>query len=111
MGPPLKPIPAVDEQVLDGCSTNFDDENEYQLPTLEELGIEMPEESSSVLFPGGETEALRRLDEHMEKEVCILCLEFNYIPVILMAASCQYFSIKNFSSYPNWLFDKLDILI
>ena len=109
MGPPLKPIPAVDKQVLDDCSTQFDDENDYKLPTLEELGIEMPEGSSSVLFPGGETEALRRLDEHMEKEVCILWLEFNYIPVILMAANFQSFFIKNFSSYPlcyliNWTF-------
>lgn len=77
MGPPLKPVPTVDKQMFDGCSTPFDDENEYQLPTLEELGIEMPEESSTVLFPGGETEALRRLDEHMEKEVCIILAVFN----------------------------------
>lgn len=28
-----------------------------------------------------------------------------------MAASFQNFSIKNFSSYPNWLFGKLNILI
>ena len=74
MGPPLKPVPAVDEQIFDGCSTPLDDENDYQLPTLEELGIKMPEESSTVLFPGGETEALRRLDEHMEKEVYIVWL-------------------------------------
>ena len=80
MGPPLKPVPAVDEQLFDGCSTPVDGENEYKLPTLEELGIEMPEESSAVLFPGGETEALRRLDEHMEKKVCILLSEFNLHP-------------------------------
>ena len=107
MGPPLKPVPTVDEQVLDGCSTPVDDENEYKLPTLEELGIEMPEESSTVLFPGGETEALRWLDEHMEKEVCILWPEFNLIypcNIILMGASSQ-----NISSYSNWLFGKLNI--
>ena len=71
MGPPLKPISAVDKKTFDGCSTHLGDEINYQLPTLEELGIEMPEESSTVLFPGGETEALRRLDEQMEKEVHI----------------------------------------
>ena len=50
MGPPLKPVPIVDEQLFDGCSTPIDDEHEYKLPTLEELGIEMPAESSTVLF-------------------------------------------------------------
>lgn len=39
------------------------------MPTLEELGIERPHQTSGILFPGGETEALRRLNEHMEKEV------------------------------------------
>ena len=77
MGPPLKPVPVVDEQLFDGCSTPIDDEHEYKLPTLEELGIEVPAESSTVIFPGGETEALRRLDEHMQREVCILWPEFN----------------------------------
>lgn len=76
MGPPLKPVPTVDEQSFDGCSTPIDDENVYKLPTLEELGIEMSEESSTLLFHGGETEALRRLGEHMEREVCILWPEF-----------------------------------
>ena len=80
MGPPLKPVPAVDEQLFDGCSTPVDDGHGYNLPTLEELGIEMPEESSTVLFPGGETEALRRLDEHMEREVCIFWPELNLNP-------------------------------
>lgn len=71
MGPPLKPIPVVDKKMFDGCSTPLTNENKYQLPTLEELGIKMPDESSGVIFPGGETEALRRLDEHMEREVCM----------------------------------------
>ena len=71
MGPPLKPILTVDKTTFDGCSTPVSDneDKKFKVPTLEELGIETPEESSSVLFPGGETEALRRLDEHMEKEV------------------------------------------
>ena len=74
MGTPSKPIPTIDKKTFDGCTTPLgdDEDGKYQVPTLEELGIEMPEESSSVLFPGGETEALRRLDEHMEKEVYVL---------------------------------------
>ena len=71
MGKPSKPIPTIDKETFDGCTTPLEDDEDgkYQVPTLKELGIEMPEESSSVLFPGGETEALRRLDEHMEREV------------------------------------------
>ena len=74
MGTPSKPIPTIDKKTFDGCTTPLgdDEDGKYQVPTLEELGIEMPEESSSVLFPGGETEALRRLDEHMEREVYVL---------------------------------------
>lgn len=68
LGSPLKPIPTVDKSTFDGCSTPVGKGNEYQLPTLEELEIETPKESSTVLFPGGESEALRRLDEHMQKE-------------------------------------------
>ena len=78
MGTPSKPIPTIDKNTFDGCTTPLgdDEDGKYQVPTLEELGIEMPEESSSVLFPGGETEALRRLDEHMEREVSALFIDF-----------------------------------
>lgn len=44
---------------------------EHELPTLAELG----HDTTDVLeekFPGGEQEALRRLDEHMQKTVHIL---------------------------------------
>lgn len=43
-------------------------EEKYRIPTLEELGHDtaaLPEE----LFPGGEQEALRRLDGHMKRTV------------------------------------------
>lgn len=75
MGPPLKPVATVDRKTFESCSTpesDNDDERSYHVPTLDELGIETPDESSSILFPGGETEALRRLDEHMIKEVLVL---------------------------------------
>ena len=80
MGTPSKPLPTIDKKTFDGCITPLgdDEDGKYQVPTLEELGIEMPEESSSVLFPGGETEALRRLDEHMEREVYALFISDFY---------------------------------
>lgn len=48
----------------------------YKLLILEEFGIEMFEELSIVFFRGGEIEVFRRLDEYMEREVCILWFEF-----------------------------------
>ncbi|XP_067056147.1 cryptochrome-1-like [Acropora muricata] len=70
LGPPSKPVPTVDQETFKGCSTpaSESDEEDYHVPTLEELGIERPHQTSGILFPGGETEALRRLNEHMEKE-------------------------------------------
>lgn len=55
---------------LEGVSTPFseDHEEKFGIPTLEDLGLD----TSSLgpdLFPGGEQEALRRLDEHMQRTV------------------------------------------
>lgn len=38
------------------------------IPSLEELGLDITSLGKE-LFPGGEQEALRRLDEHMKKTV------------------------------------------
>lgn len=38
----------------------------YVVPTLEELGIEL---QSEVLWPGGESHALKRLQKHIESQV------------------------------------------
>lgn len=49
-------------------SQDLENENEYGIPRLQDLGHDITalgEES----FPGGEQEALRRLDEHMERKV------------------------------------------
>lgn len=43
-------------------------DNEHGIPTLEDLGHDIADVGEE-LFPGGELEALRRLDEHMEKKV------------------------------------------
>jgi len=44
------------------------EQQKYGLPTLEELGHDLSC-LQEVLFPGGEEEALRRLEEHMERTV------------------------------------------
>lgn len=48
------------------CSESH--QNKYRIPTLEDFGhnlADLPEEQ----FPGGEQEALRRLEEHMNRTV------------------------------------------
>lgn len=52
------------KDVTTPCSNN----SEYSLPTLEDLGHDTAELREE-LFPGGEQEALRRLDEHMKRKV------------------------------------------
>lgn len=50
-------------------------EKKYGIPTLNELG-----QDATVLgeemFPGGEQEALRRLDEHMKRTVSFTCIYY-----------------------------------
>ncbi|TMS12981.1 Cryptochrome-1, partial [Larimichthys crocea] len=68
LGPPKRPIPAPTmenmKDVKTPCSENH--EKNYAIPTMEEVGQDtaaLEEEK----FPGGEQEALRRLDEHMKR--------------------------------------------
>lgn len=68
MGPPPKPVETLSQSHFSGCSTPVTDNHEevYGVPTLRELGLK--EEDCGVrLYPGGETEAIHRLDRHMNK--------------------------------------------
>lgn len=49
------------------CTENH--EEEYGFPTMEELGHD-PQLASPEVYPGGEQEALKRLDKYMDKPVC-----------------------------------------
>lgn len=44
------------------------EEGKYLLPSLEKLGVDHST-MGPCLYPGGETEALRRMEEHLEKTV------------------------------------------
>ena len=74
-GPPKRSVPAVDMDIFGRCITPISEDHDdmYGVPTLEELGLD-----SSQLLPevwhGGETEALLRLDRHLERKVCIVWL-------------------------------------
>ncbi|XP_050409035.1 cryptochrome-1 isoform X2 [Patella vulgata] len=68
LGPPLKPLDAPTiAQFKDICRPlNKDDGENYDVPTLQELGQD-PSTCGPVLYPGGETEGLQRLDNNMAK--------------------------------------------
>jgi len=69
IGPPKRPIPAPNAQDMQGLKTPCcleTHEEKYGIPTLEELGQD-PDSLGEELYPGGEQEALRRLDEHMNR--------------------------------------------
>ena len=48
--------------------TEPDHDKKYGVPSLEELG-KSPEDCGPLLFPGGETEALRRMESMIQKKV------------------------------------------
>jgi len=54
------------KQIADGCKTLLLS-SEYTIPTLEELGVDLKELGSN-LYPGGESEALLRLEKYMKKQ-------------------------------------------
>ncbi|KAJ7996862.1 hypothetical protein DPEC_G00222920 [Dallia pectoralis] len=73
IGPPKRPIPAPTCEDMEGITTPCpeDYEQAFGMPKLEQL-VQDPAACSGAstveLFPGGEQEALRRLDQHMERK-------------------------------------------
>ncbi|XP_068096418.1 cryptochrome-1-like [Hyperolius riggenbachi] len=68
IGPPKRPCKVPTKEDMKDCCTPWKASynEKYGVPTLEELG----QDSSQLgphLYPGGETEALRRLDLHMKR--------------------------------------------
>lgn len=67
LGPPKKPIPApTADDMNDVTSPAWKDEEKCDVPMLDELGHDLSSLTEE-LFPGGEVEALRRLNEHMKR--------------------------------------------
>ena len=67
------------------------DEEKYGIPTLEELGQD-PDSFGEELYPGGEQEALRRLDEHMNRAV--LNLYYYTKPVFLFVCFLMHCELR-----------------
>ncbi|XP_019364513.1 PREDICTED: cryptochrome-2-like isoform X1 [Gavialis gangeticus] len=68
LGSPKQPVLAPTLETLKDCCTPGRDNHDpkYEIPTLEELGQD-PKEAGPCLYPGGESEALSRLDFHMKR--------------------------------------------
>ncbi|KAI1890741.1 hypothetical protein AGOR_G00156750 [Albula goreensis] len=67
LGEPDTPARDITLQDFQKCKTPVEDgrEGQYQVPSLEDLGIEVDVE---VLWPGGESHGLKRLEKHIESQ-------------------------------------------
>jgi cryptochrome len=77
MGPIPPPSPPLDATMLptDTHTHTQDEENdEFKVPTLVEMGYPSAE-GSPVLYPGGETEGLRRLRHYLSQKVWVANFE------------------------------------
>lgn len=68
-----------------GSPVESDHNEKYGVPTLEELGVK-PSDLNTCLYPGGETEALKRLEKVLQNEVkqnlCVFFFHFNSIKLV-----------------------------
>nr|AWY11211.1 6-4 photolyase [Tritonia tetraquetra] len=76
LGPPPKPLDAPTLESLLGCKTLISDnhEKEFGVPTLTELGKD-PKSCGPLLYPGGEKEALERMERQLKKTNWICSFE------------------------------------
>ncbi|CAO1411081.1 unnamed protein product [Diamesa serratosioi] len=72
MDPPPMPEQAITEDIIGHCRTPiFDDhDDKYGVPSLEELGFDTDNLKAPVWI-GGETEALARLERHLERKAWV----------------------------------------
>ncbi|KAJ6658993.1 hypothetical protein lerEdw1_019630 [Lerista edwardsae] len=70
MEPLEMPVETITAEVMSKCTTPVSDDHDekYGVPSLEELGFDTDGLPSAV-WPGGETEALTRLERHLERKV------------------------------------------
>uniref|UniRef100_A0AC11CAN6 Cryptochrome circadian regulator 2 n=5 Tax=Ovis TaxID=9935 RepID=A0AC11CAN6_SHEEP len=73
---PRKPVGSVTSQQMEGCQAEIQESHDetYGVPSLEELGF--PTEGlGPAVWRGGETEALARLDKHLERKAWVASYE------------------------------------
>ena len=84
LGCPEHPCPTLNVHFLAGCCTpvSEDHEEKFGVPSLKELGLDVSKLSAEV-WHGGETEALIRLDRHLERKVQLFYLTYIIIRTFL----------------------------
>ncbi|XP_022535359.2 cryptochrome-1b [Astyanax mexicanus] len=70
------PAETITAEIMGRCATPIGDDHDekFGVPSLEELGFET-EGLSSAVWPGGETEALTRLERHLERKAWVANFE------------------------------------
>ncbi|XP_043980523.1 cryptochrome-1b isoform X4 [Gambusia affinis] len=70
------PAETITSEVIKNCTTpiTHDHDDKFGVPSLEELGFET-EGLSTAVWPGGETEALMRLERHLERKAWVANFE------------------------------------
>jgi len=70
--PPAKPVPTLTPQMLGSAFTPLEDDHDekFGVPTLEELGFDCDHLKPPV-WVGGESEALSRLERHLERKAWV----------------------------------------
>ncbi|XP_054273675.1 cryptochrome-1-like isoform X2 [Macrosteles quadrilineatus] len=90
LGPPPEALDGIDDKVIGNAYTPIcDDHNDkYGVPTLEELGFET-EDLGSPTWQGGETEALARLERHLQRKAWVASFaKPKMSPQSLLASPC-----------------------
>ncbi|XP_061533381.1 cryptochrome-2 [Phycodurus eques] len=73
---PRRPLPSINQKQMDKCHTKITDNHDqhYSIPSLEELGFRT-EGLPPAVWRGGESEALDRLNKHLDKKVWVAHFE------------------------------------
>ncbi|KAI8506950.1 Cryptochrome-2 [Branchiostoma belcheri] len=76
MDPPDQPVDTITASTVDKLTTPIQDDHDekYGVPSLEELGFDT-DNLNPVVWPGGETEALTRLERHLERKAWVASFE------------------------------------
>ncbi|XP_017554325.1 cryptochrome-2 [Pygocentrus nattereri] len=73
---PKKPLPTITQEQMASCRTQIADNHDehYSVPSLEELGFKSQPDVTPV-WKGGETEALERLNKHLDRKAWVASFE------------------------------------
>uniref|UniRef100_A0A665VDQ0 Cryptochrome-2-like n=1 Tax=Echeneis naucrates TaxID=173247 RepID=A0A665VDQ0_ECHNA len=85
---PRRPLLTITQQQMDECRTKIADNHDqlYSIPSLEELGFRT-EGLPPAMWQGGESEALDRLNKHLDKKVWVANLEHPRVNTCSLYAS------------------------